>query len=780
MCRSASFSHSGRRGAPPWAAGRPGQEAVSGGGGSAGRTVVDARPCASVAVGRPVAGPFTYLVPEGTPGPLLPGQRLLVPFGRGRALGFYLGPAEPPPEAVLKPIAQVLEAEPALPPDVFRLIAFAAAHYRYPLGEALRGALPPGLTRAVQETPLTASGVKCVVAAAGAEQAALGRAPAQAAALGYLLAVGGRAELDELVRAVPKAREAVRRLSARGLVRVERLQVAPLLGAGFGQGRPARLTPGQERAVEALTLALDASGFRPFLLHGVTGSGKTEVYLRAAEHALASGKGALVLVPEIALTPQLVGRFRGRFGAQVAVLHSGLKDRERRGHWQALRAGRVRLAVGVRSAVFAPVAALGLLVVDEEHDPSFKQDEKLRYQARDLAVVRARDAGAVVVLGSATPSLESYENAKRGRYQLLELPSRVDDRPLPQVQLVDLRRRKRHHGEAPPALAEESAVALAETLAKGQQAILFLNRRGHSTTLVCEACGQCLSCTECDVPLTLHLQPKAVQCHYCGLSRALPEACPACGGSLLLLGTGTERVEAEVAQRCPTARVARLDRDAVGTGERLTERLAAFARGELDVLVGTQMVAKGHDFPGVTLVCVVSADTGLMLPDFRAAERTFQLLTQVAGRAGRGQDAGRVLVQTYNPEAEPVARAAAHDFVGFAARELEWRRALAYPPFSRLAALRLEGADAQRTASAAGALARLLEKHLPPPASGVRLLGPAPAPLSRLKGLSRWQLLLKAPQHRVLRPVLDTAEQAIRTLPPGVRAILDVDPGGML
>jgi primosomal protein N' (replication factor Y) (superfamily II helicase) len=742
--------------------------------------VVDARPCASVAVGRPVAGPFTYLLPEGVVAPLRPGQRLLVPFGRGRALGFYLGPAEPPAGTRLKPITQVLEAEPALPEDVFRLIAFAAGHYRYPLGEALRGALPPGLTRALEERPVAPEVVQTAIAIEAAAGATLARAPAQAAALAYLLAVGGRAELGELAHAVPKGREAIRRLVARGLVRLESVDAAPQHPTGFAQGRPLHLTAGQEVAVQALAEALDTGGFRPFLLQGVTGSGKTEVYLRAVEHALAKGKGALVLVPEIALTPQLVGRFRSRFGPQVAVLHSGLRDRERRGHWQALRSGRVRLAVGVRSAVFAPVADVGLLVVDEEHDPSFKQDEKLRYQARDLAVVRARDAGAVVVLGSATPSLETYENARRGRYQLLELPARVDDRPMPLVELVDLRRRPRLRGEVPKVLAEESAAALTETLGRGQQAILFLNRRGHSTTLLCESCGQSVSCQQCDVALTLHLQPPALQCHYCGATRAVPDVCPACGGALVRLGTGTERVEAEVAARCPTARVARLDRDAVGTGERLTERLSSFARGELDVLVGTQMVAKGHDFPGVTLVCVVSADTGLLLPDFRAAERTFQLLTQVAGRAGRGQDKGRVLVQTYNPEAEPVARAAAHDFIGFAARELEWRRALAYPPFSRLAAVRLEGADAAQTAASARALGRLLERSLPPPALGVRLLGPAPAPLSRLKGLSRWQLLLKAPQHRVLRPVLDAAERALAQLPKGVRGVLDVDPGAML
>ena len=733
-----------------------------------------------VAVGRPVAGPFTYALPSGREAPRFLGQRLLVPFGRGRALGFYLGPAEPPAGAVLKPITQVLETEPALPGDVFRLLTFAAAHYRYPLGEALRAALPPGLTRAVEDSPVAPEVVQTAVATPAAASASLVRAPSQAATLAYLLAVGGRVELGELAHAVPKAREAIRRLVARGLVRLETQAVQPLVRAGFAQGRPEHLTEGQQVAVEALVRALDAASFRPFLLQGVTGSGKTEVYLRAAEHALSTGKGALVLVPEIALTPQLVGRFRSRFGTQVAVLHSGLKERERRRAWQALRAGRVRLAVGVRSAVFAPVADLGLLVVDEEHDPSFKQDEKLRYQARDLAVVRARDVGAVVVLGSATPSLETYENARRGKYEVLELPSRVDDRPLPKVELVDLRRRPRPALDVPAALAEESALALSETLAKGQQAILFLNRRGHSTTLLCEACGQAVSCKQCDVALTFHLQPASLQCHYCGASQGVPAVCPACQGALVRLGTGTERVEAEVAARCPKARVARLDRDSVGSGEKLTERLSSFARGELDVLVGTQMVAKGHDFPGVTLVCVVSADTGLLLPDFRAAERTFQLLTQVAGRAGRGQEVGRVLVQTYNPEAEPVVRAAAHDFVGFAQTELAWRRALAYPPYSRLAAIHLEGRDAGQTAASARALARTLERSLPPAASGVRLLGPAPAPLSRLRGHSRWQLLLKAPQHRVLRPVLDAVERALLALPHGVRGVLDVDPGAML
>src|SRR5215831_14746270 len=546
---------------------------------------------ASVAVGRPVRGAFTYLVPPELEGRLQRGQRLLVPFGRGRALGFYLGPGRAPEGGeTLRPVSALLEDTPALPDDVLALVEFAANYYRHPLGEALRAALPPGLADPAEGPEPSPEVLRTAVVLGAPSVDALKRAPAQAATLGYLLAVGGRAELDELSRAVPGARAAVQKLVDRGWVRVEERAVEP--------------TVAETAALAALETALDAGGFQPFLLQGVTGSGKTEVYLRAAEHALAGGSGALVLVPEIALTPQLVGRFRSRFGSTVAVLHSGLRDRERLLHWKGLRSGSVRLAVGVRSAVFAPVRNLGLIVVDEEHDPSFKQDEKLRYQARDLAVVRAKQAGAAVVLGSATPSLETLENARRGRYRHLRLPARVDDRPMPGVELVDLRRvRLRPTGSPePPALSPPVIEALGEALGRGQQAILFLNRRGHSAALVCEACGRGVPCSRCDVSLTLHLRPRNLQCHYCGESRPVPDRCPACGGPLLPVGAGTERIEAEVAERFPAARVARLDRDAATTAERLTDLLSRFARGEIDVLVGTQMVAKGHDFPGVTLV----------------------------------------------------------------------------------------------------------------------------------------------------------------------------------
>jgi primosomal protein N' (replication factor Y) len=738
---------------------------------------------ASVAVGRPVRGAFTYLVPPPLQGRLVRGQRLLVPFGRGRALGFYLGSGVAPPEGgILRPVHAALEETPALPEDVLALVEFAAFHYRHPLGEALRAALPPGLTEMEEKGEPRAEVVRTVVVEPRADPKLLRRAPAQSATLEYLLAVGGRAEVDELGRAVPGAGGAVDRLAARGWVRFEERAAEPTIPEGLGQTRPARLTEGQGAAVEAITGALDRGGFHPFLLQGVTGSGKTEVYLRTAEHALGHGGGALVLVPEIALTPQLVGRFRSRFGNAVAVLHSGLRDRERLIHWNALRSGSVPIAVGVRSAVFAPVRSLRLVVVDEEHDPSFKQDEKLRYQARDLAVVRARQGQATVVLGSATPSLESLENARRGRYRHLRLPSRVDDRQLPAVELVDLRRHRprRTAGEQPPALSPPVVDALEQTLGRGRQAILFLNRRGHSSALICESCGQGVPCSQCDVSLTFHLGSRALQCHYCGETRRLPGACPSCGGILFPVGAGTERVEAEVAERFPRARVARLDRDAVGNAERLTQLLAGFARGEIDVLVGTQMVAKGHDFPGVTLVCVVSADTGLLLPDFRAGERTFQLVTQVAGRAGRGDEPGQVLVQSWNPEVEAVSRVAAHDFDGFAERELGWRQALAWPPFSRLVAVRVEGVDARATAEAARRLGTRLTELLPGPGSGVRLLGPAPAALPRLRGRSRWQLLLKAPRHGLLHPVLDQLERDLEQIPSSVRVVIDVDPGAML
>ncbi|HEY6106844.1 MAG TPA: primosomal protein N', partial [Anaeromyxobacteraceae bacterium] len=500
----------------------------------------------------------------------------------------------------------------------------------------------------------------------------------------------GRIPVDELRAAFPRARAALGALASRGLVRRE--TEAPVARAGVlasGGAAPA-LTPAQAAALARIEGAFGA--FATFLLHGVTGSGKTEVYLQAIARARAAGRGALVLVPEIALTPQLSGRFRARFGDEVALLHSGLSDAERHAEWLRLRRGEARICVGVRSAIFAPVEDLAVIVVDEEHEQSFKQEDGPAYHARDLAVVRGRLEDAVVILGSATPSLESLENARRGRYRALTLPVRVDDRPMPAVELVNLSGARRG-GRAPAAglISPPLAAALDETLLAGQQAILFLNRRGYQSLVLCEACGAEARCPDCSVSQTHHARRGLLLCHYCGKSEPMNGLCPACGGLRFGLGVGTEQVEEAVRGLLPRARVERLDRDTVTTADDTAGVLARFARREVDVLVGTQMVTKGHDFPGVTLVGVVLADTALALPDFRAAERTFQLLAQVAGRAGRGADAGRVLIQTFNPRSPAIARAVAHDYLGFAEEELARRQVLHYPPYARLLAVRVEG-----------------------------------------------------------------------------------------
>ena len=739
-----------------------------------------------VAVGAPVRGTFTYEAPDDLV--LEPGRRLVVPFGRRRAIGFYLGPATAQPEGPVKRVEQVLDEASLFPSDVLGLIRFAADYYLYPLGEALRGALPPELGRVGEvgrERAERAPAIETVelVGDPEAARAALGRSRSQIALVEHLAARGGSAPVEELKLAVKGAPPLLRKLEERGLVRLVRVEKRPD-DAPFRQDRVHEPTAAQARACAAIGEALGR--FEPFLLHGVTGSGKTEVYLRAIAEARSRGAGALVLVPEIALTPQLAGRFRSRFGPDVAVLHSGLSERERSQEFQRLVAGEARIAVGVRSAVFAPVRDLGIVIVDEEHEPSFKQEEKLRYHARDLAVYRARLLGVPCVLGSATPSLETLKNARDGRYRLLELRERVDARPLPAVELVDLARRERRR-EAPPPAAEKAAqpqligdvlaAAIEEALAARKQTILFLNRRGHASLVVCAACGEGARCPSCDVALTHHLHRNELRCHYCDFRTRKPDTCPACGGELLVLGIGTERVEQELAERFPDARTLRLDRDAAGTSTELTRILATFARGEADVLVGTQMVAKGHDFPGVTLVGVIVADVGLGLPDFRAAERTFQLLTQVAGRAGRGRDPGRVVIQTFNPQAEAVAHVRTHDYEQFATAELARRQELGYPPFRRMLAVRLEGEDGVATERTARRLAEAARKWAVP---GVQVLGPAPAPIAKLRGRMRFQLLLLAdgvrPLHALARRLADVADQA----PSGVKVALDVDPASML
>ncbi len=609
------------------------------------------------------------------------------------------------------------------------------------------------------------------------------RAPRRLEVLSAL--AGGPRPVDELVAAEPKLRVALRALVKAGDVLLDEsddLTAAhsPDLSLAGGASDPSHvpeLTPEQDVAVTAICARL-GHGFAPFLIHGVTGSGKTEVYLRVIAEVLARGETALVLVPEISLTPQLAGRFRARFGDAVAILHSGLSERDRLVEWQRLRRGLASIAVGARSAVFAPLPGLGIIVIDEEHDGSFKQDDGVRYHARDVALVRAQRLGVPCILGSATPSLESFWQAQRSAYTLLTMTQRPTARPMPEVEIVDLRK---YMPDGDDLVSAPLAAAIATTLERGEQSILFLNRRGFATFVLCRACGHSFRCPHCAVSLTYHQSGDRMLCHYCGFAQRVPDTCPKCAtkGAIARTGLGTEKIAEAMAARFPKARVARLDRD-VAAGAKAEAILAQVARRNVDILVGTQMVTKGHDFPGVTLVGVLCADTGLNLPDFRASERTFQLLSQVSGRAGRGDRPGRVLIQTYRPTAVSVTAAAQHDYQAFYDAETAERADVGWPPNGRLIAVRIDGPDANAvvaTANRLGAVAQRVAAELSRDQSAearVEVLGPLAAPLERLRGRTRWLIWLRSPQRHALRKV---ARAVVATEPDsGVRVGLDVDP----
>jgi len=730
-----------------------------------------------VAVAAAVRGTFTYRVPPHLIRQVELGRRVAVPFGKSRrATGYVVGfPAAAPAGVELRELVELLDDAPLFTPKLIELLRWAEDYYLVPPGELLRAALPPGLNaRAGQQAP-TRRGVEFAAPAPGAQEALSTlsrRARAQHGVLEYLLA-RGRIPVEELRTAFPKGRAALSTLATRGLVLLDTESIRPSGGLLPASAQAPVLTSAQADALAEVNAALGS--FTPFLLHGVTGSGKTEVYLQAIAHARTTGKGALVLVPEIALTPQLAGRFRARFGDTVALLHSGLSASERHAEWLRLRNGEASICVGVRSAIFAPVQDLGIVVVDEEHDGSFKQEDGPGYHARDLAVVRAKLESAVCILGSATPSLESLENARSGRYRKLSLPARIDDRPMPAVEILDLSRGNRG-APLPGLLSPQLLDALAATLAANQQSILFLNRRGYQTLILCRDCGREEQCPACSVSLTFHARRNVLVCHYCGHKEPMTPVCPACGGPRGGVGVGTEQVEEAVRAALPSARVDRLDRDSVSGADETAAVLARFARRETDVLIGTQMVTKGHDFPGVTLVGVILADTALALPDFRAAERTFQLLAQVAGRAGRGAEPGRVLVQTFHPDSPAVACAVAHDYGRFTEQELDRRRAYGYPPFGRLLAVRITGSDqgARACAEALGDAAR------PVLGRDVAMLGPAPAVIERLRGQSRWHILFKASHPSSLGRIHAALAQIARR-PPGHASIrFDRDPNSML
>ncbi|MCB9557744.1 MAG: primosomal protein N' [Deltaproteobacteria bacterium] len=598
------------------------------------------------------------------------------------------------------------------------------------------------------------------------------RAPRQAELLKAVAEADGQVPLRQLA-GTP---ELARRLAERGLIEIvsQEVRFDSFADIDAVSDTDVELSDEQRLAMDALSSAVEAASYRGFLLQGVTGSGKTEVYLRVIGKVLERQRTALVLVPEIALTPQLAARFRARFGDQVAVLHSALSDAERYAHWLSIKRGNVPIVVGARSAVFAPLSDLGAVIVDEEHDGSFKQEEGVRYNARDLALVRAKAADALAILGSATPSFESRFGADCQRLTRLVMAHRATPHPLPEVASIDLRR---YSAGSEQVLSAPLASELEQTLQRGEQAILFLNRRGFSPWLICKSCGFVLRCEHCSVSLTHHKQRERMVCHYCGYNTAQPEACSQCGASadrLQMLGLGTERVENYLRQRFADARIARLDRD-TASARGMNTILRQMANREIDILVGTQMVTKGHDFPFVTLVGVVCADLGLHFPDFRAGERTFQLLTQVAGRAGRGERRGRVVIQTLSPQHPAVHWATTQDYEAFFAAETASRRELSYPPFGHLVALRVDGPQLQGVADAAQRLAVRARRASP----AVSVLGPAEAPLSRLKGRFRWMLLLKSAERRPLRQL------AGQLLVDGrgesaVRVTVDVDPMNLL
>jgi primosomal protein N' (replication factor Y) (superfamily II helicase) len=605
------------------------------------------------------------------------------------------------------------------------------------------------------------------------------RRPAQYAVYAYLHDHPlQRARALELRTTFPNLPATIGALIKAGLVSVVEEEVyRPVLPEAAPADRPVQLTEAQRTAIVAVVRSIGAA-FKTFLLWGVTGSGKTEVYLHSIAACLAAQRTALVLVPEISLTHQLVDRVRARFGERVAVLHSGLSDGERWDEWRRIARGEVPIVVGARSAVFAPLPHLGLVVVDEEHDAAFKQEDGIRYNGRDVAIVRAKLAGCPALLGSATPAMESFHNARSGRYELLELPERVAARPLPAVEIVDLRRSS-SAGKA-VLLSPQLAAALKANLAARGQSLLFLNRRGFANFLQCLQCGDALMCPNCSVTLTLHRRWQALRCHHCEYTVPIPKACPSCGGlSLSAWGAGTEQVESALRSVLSGARVGRMDRDTTRRKGSLRDILAAWGRGAYDVVVGTQMITKGHDFPGVTLVGVLLADLSLNFPDFRAAERTFQLLTQVAGRAGRGERPGRVLVQSLQPTHFSLQCAAHHDYRHFAEQELAARRELSYPPFARLVQIRCEGERAEATERVARAAADAVQRAAAP---GVGVLGPTPAPLERLRRRYRWQLLIRGRNGVAVRRAAHAGRDAVRALARAtdVRVLVDVDPYSML
>ena len=784
---------------------------------------------------------FTYRLPETLRHRVQPGCRVLVPLGTRKLTGVVVKLHDQPPDGPLKEVLRLVDEEPVLDAELLALGGWISQYYCAPLGEVLRSMTPlSGEVRKTKLYSLTDSGrdaARQFVMGASEEDAAVQvlqllearplsasylekklpnaarvvrslekkgfieienleaqRDPLRASATrlraswlavspddikltkrerelhAFLELHPGTHNLAELEASVTGASQAARSLARRKLITLE--PESPT-GVFASEGPPRTLNPHQLEAYQQIEGALRGGKFQTFLLQGVTGSGKTEVYLKSIDACLALGKSALLLVPEIALTPAVAGDFFHRFGDRVAILHSAFHDAERAEQWRRIRAGLATVVVGTRSGVFAPVRNLGLVVIDEEHDQSYKQQDTPRYNGRDVAIVRAQGAGAVAILGSATPSLESRYNVQRGKYTLLTLPERIEKRPMPDVEVIDMRQEFLETRKL-AIFSRRLVDMITERLEKGEQTMLLLNRRGFSSFVACRACGEKTECVNCAVTLTYHRRDRRMLCHYCNYAQKVPSVCPKCGSEYLnFIGTGSEKVEEELHRDFPAARIARMDRDTVSGKRHFETILHGFREGDSDILVGTQMIAKGHDIPNVTLVGVVSADIGLGLPDFRAAERTFQLLTQAAGRAGRGNLPGIVLIQTINPEHYAIRYASEQNYDGFYEKEIQFRKLMRYPPFAALANVLVRSQKQEEALEMSTELGRMLD----PAPEGLKILGPAEAPVPKLKSEFRYQLLIKAIDRKRLNETLRELRRFTQDRKWSPTAlVIDVDP----
>ncbi len=721
---------------------------------------------------------FDYAIPASAEAAVVVGSRVRVPVRTRALLGTVIAVSEESDADGIREISEIVSDEPAFSPQLIQLAEWVANYYCCPLEAALRTALP-GVIRKAEVGHKTRLAARLAREVSDEEiEAIRRRAPNQAEVLVALRAAPGAVLVSELAERCSVAPQTIQALKKKGILAVEPETVArdPGRGETFIPSAKLDLNNEQRDVFARVCVAIEANGSspapKPILLHGVTGSGKTEIYLQAIERVLERGQGAILLVPEISLTPQTVERFKSRFAAthhEVAVLHSHLSEGERHDEWHRIRSGAARVVIGARSAVFAPVGGLGIVIVDEEHENTYKQEETPRYHGRDLAVLRGHLEKCAVLLGSATPSLESYHNAASGKYELLRLTQRVDDQKMPFIRIVDMRLEAK---KSSPILSDPLATAIGQRLEKREQVILFLNRRGFSTTLLCDKCGFVAECPNCSIALTFHRAASRIVCHICGHAAAAPSKCPECKDpGIKYTGTGTEKVEDAVQKFFPKAVVKRMDADVMQRREAYRETLGAFRTGKIDILVGTQMIAKGLHFPNVTLVGIVNADMGLHLPDFRASERTFQLLTQVAGRAGRGEVAGEVVVQSHTPFHPAIQFARHHDFEGFYEQEIEWRQKMEQPPFTHFILITVRSPHQERGRFSAETLHRRLKESLP---ANITLGEPVPAPLEKSHGNFRFHIAIRTHAilkvSRMLREVLDRLP-----LPEDVFAVVDVD-----